>query len=288
MNFLVTGSSTGIGFYTAKRLASRGYTVFATVRRSSDADKLRQESKLIHPVICDVAVKSTIAPAIEEVRSKTGGLIHGLVNNAGIALGGPLEFFPVSEVRRVFEVNVFGLLEFTQACMPLLRQAAAQDKRRWNARIVNVSSVSGLVAIPLMGPYASSKFALEALSDSMRVELRGAGIHVSLVEPGVTATAIWETSLSEARRIKNALPPEALPKYGKMLTRFEKFSEYRGPRGAHPNSIAGVIEKALLSPLPRARYFCGGPQGYTQRFLSLLPQPVSDYLFTRAIGTSQG
>ncbi|MCM0606243.1 MAG: SDR family oxidoreductase [Xanthomonadaceae bacterium] len=288
MNFLVTGSSTGIGYYTAERLARRGFQVFATVRRSSDVDKLKQVSPLIHPIICDVAVKSTIAPAIEELKSKTGGLLHGLVNNAGIALGGPLEFFPVSEIRKVFEVNVFGLLEMTQACIPLLRQAAQQNKRRWPARIVNVSSVSGLVAMPLMGPYSGSKFALEALSDSMRVELRGAGIHVSLVEPGVTATPIWETTLCQAKKIRQALPHEAEPKYGRMLDRFEAFSVYRGPRGAHPNSIARVIERALLSPFPRARYFCGGTQGNIQRVLSLLPKSVNDRFFARAIGTSEG
>lgn len=261
--------------------------MFATVRRSSDAEKLRQLSPLVHPIICDVTDKNTFASALGEVKSKTGGLLHGLVNNAGIALGGPLEFFPVSEIRKVFEVNVFGLLEFTQACLPLLRIAANQGNRRWNARIVNISSVSGLVAMPLMGPYCGSKFALEAMTDSMRVELRGAGIHVSLVEPGVTATAIWDTSITAAKAIRHSLPEESEIKYGKMIDRFEAFSAYRGPRGMHPNTVVRKIEKALLSPFPRPRYFCGGPQGYVGRVLASLPKPIGDRILSQAFGTSR-
>lgn len=288
MNILVTGCSTGIGFATVQHLVQMGFTVFASARKESDLEKLQRLSPLVHPVILDVTRSETIESARAEIESKTGGVLHGLVNNAGIALGGPLEFFPLAELRKQFDVNVFGLIEVTQKFLPLLRRGVA-SRGRGKVRIVNISSVSGLVAWPLMGPYCGSKFALEAMSDSLRMELYGAGIHVSLIEPGVTATAIWENSQTSAQQITSQLPEAAETHYGAMMKRLMGITMTSGPKGVHPASIARIVGRALTSPFPKARYFAGGISGAIQKFiLSLLPKPVSDRIFAALIGTSRG
>lgn len=182
---VITGASSGIGQACALRLHQSGFHVFAGVRAKADAQtiRLRGEQRL-QPLFLDVTISESIAAARETVEASVhpGGL-SGLVNNAGIPLGGPLEFLDLDDIRCQFDVNFFGAISVTQAFLPLLRRA--------RGRIVNMSSSGGLLALPFMGPYAASKFAMEAISDSLRVELKPWGISVSVVEPGAIATPIW-------------------------------------------------------------------------------------------------
>jgi NAD(P)-dependent dehydrogenase (short-subunit alcohol dehydrogenase family) len=177
---LVTGASSGIGEATASHLASLGFRVFAGVRKDEDAERLRER---VTPVKLDVVDEESIATARREVEEAAPDGLAGLVNNAGVSVSGPVEFIPLEELRRQLEVNVIGQVAVTQAFLPAIRRA--------RGRIVNVSSVGGRVALPLMSPYNASKFALEAVSDSLRREVRQFGVHVAVVEPGAIRTRIW-------------------------------------------------------------------------------------------------
>ena len=173
---LVSGASTGIGRETALRLARAGHTVFAGVRKESDAESLRNEGiDGLTPVLFDVTDAAAIAAATKTVAQAVGEAgLQGVVANAGIGIAGALEFVDLDEVRRQFEVNVIGVLAVVQAAMPLIRKG--------KGRVVITGSIAGRAALPILGPYAASKFALEAVAESMRRELAPSGIHVALIE----------------------------------------------------------------------------------------------------------
>ncbi|MGE0443195.1 MAG: SDR family oxidoreductase [Gemmatimonadales bacterium] len=248
---VVTGASTGIGAACAGRLASLGYRVFAGVRRAEDGDRLRAEHRGdIVPVRLDVTQPAEIAAAVDQVRAVVGERgLDGLVNNAGLAVGGPIEFLPVDEVRRQFEVNVFGLLAVTQAFLPLLRTA--------RGRIVNMGSIAGKSVSPFVGPYCMSKHAVEALTDALRLELADAGIQVSVIEPGAVKTPIWSKGASEFARIDQILPPTALDRYGAKLAFFAKVLEANDRRGVPAAVVADAVVDALENAEPRTRYLVG-------------------------------
>ena len=182
---VVTGASSGIGQATAQHLDSLGFTVFAGVRSAEARERVASEgSGHVRPLRLDVTDPASIAAAAGEVREAAGTSgLAALVNNAGIAVSGPLELVPIEGLRNQLEVNVIGQVSVTQAFLPALRAA--------RGRIVNVSSIGGKIALPLAGPYAASKFALEAITDSLRRELRHLGVQVIAVEPGGVKTAIW-------------------------------------------------------------------------------------------------
>src|SRR5919112_1052610 len=184
-NVLITGASTGIGHATAKRMLAYGWEVFAAARKDEDLERLRGEG--FTPIKLDVTDPETIAAAREELDERG---LRGLVNNAGVAVSGPIEFIPLDELRRQLEVNLVGQVAVIQAFLPNIREATG--------RIVNISSIGGRIALPMVGPYAASKHALEAVSDSLRRELRPWGIHVSLIEPGGVTTPIWEKGKATA------------------------------------------------------------------------------------------
>jgi NAD(P)-dependent dehydrogenase (short-subunit alcohol dehydrogenase family) len=269
---LVTGASTGIGEACALRLAARGIRVFAGVRSESDGASLRQRaSDGLTPVLIDVTVPDAIALARGTVADLVGpeGLA-GLVNNAGVYFGGPLEFSSVDEVRKEFDVNVFGAIAVTQAFLPLLRGG--------RGRIVNMSSISGRIALPFAGPYAASKFALEAISDSWRVELRPWGIRVAIVEPGEVDTPIREKVLATLRKAREAFPPEAHELYGPVFG----LAERQQRRGIPAERVAEAVEHALFARRPRSRYLVGADA----RFLSVLrrlPVGLRDWLIAREL-----
>ncbi|MEZ4734186.1 MAG: SDR family oxidoreductase [Caldilineaceae bacterium] len=246
---VITGASTGIGEACAKRLAAAGFHVFAGVRKAADGVALQQASSgQLTALLLDVTNSAHIAAAQEMVAATVGeqGLV-GLVNNAGIAVGGPLEFLPMTEFQRQMEVNVYGALAVTQAFLPLLRRATG--------RIVNMSSVAGLAASPFLGPYAASKYALEALSDALRLELRPWGIHVVLVEPGTIATPIWQKGLTFADQLLAGLPPPAHDYYGPIFPFLRTMLSRH--RGTPADAVAGVVEQALTVKQPKARYLVG-------------------------------
>lgn len=274
---VVTGASTGIGNACALKLDAAGFRVFAGVRKDADAEALRKAaSERLTPIRLDVTDATQIAQAAEQVRAAVGeeGLA-GLVNNAGIGVGGPLEFVPIDELRRQFDVNVIGLVAVTQAFLALLRQG--------RGRIVNMGSVSGRVAMAFVGPYAASKHALEALSDSLRMELKPWGIHVALIEPGVIATPIWQKSREAGDALRKAIPEEGLQLYSQVIERFEEEIRKVERAGHPPEVVADAVHHALTAARPRTRYLVG-KAARLQVCLSHLPDRLRDALLLRAMG----
>ena len=274
-SILITGASTGIGYATARHFDQLGWRVFAGVRKEADAQRLREASSTrLTPLMLDVTHSEQVATALAKVREAVGD--HGLdalVNNAGIAVGGPVEYVPLERWRRQFEVNVFGVVAVTQAALPLLRQA--------RGRIVNISSVSGLIAAPFFGPYAASKFALEALSDSLRLEVAPQGIRVILIEPGAVATPIWEKGRQEAQTLREHLPPEGMQWYGRLVARMERWIA-ASERNAMPvEHVVRVIEEAVAAPRPKSRYVVARGASRFAPLMRCLPTTLRDRLFKR-------
>jgi NAD(P)-dependent dehydrogenase (short-subunit alcohol dehydrogenase family) len=274
---LITGASTGIGAACALRLDRQGWQVFAGVRRAGDGERLqRRASPRLQPLLLDVTDLAQVAAAIARVQAARGSRgLDGLVNNAGIVVAAPLEFLPPERLRAQLEVNVTGALAVTQAALPLLRP------RR--GRIVNIGSVSGLLAQPFTGAYSASKFALEALSDALRMELRPWGIEVVLVEPGAIATPLWEKSVQAADTLLAGLPPEAHALYGPAITVLRG----RVGRLTHalpPDSVARVVAAALTVRRPRTRYLVGRDARAGALAARLLPDRLRDVLLLRLSG----
>jgi len=267
---VITGASTGIGHAAAVRLAAAGFTVYAGVRNDADAERLRAAG--LQPLTIDVTDQATIAAAAAEVGEAVGGAgLAGLVNNAGIAVSGPVEFIPIEDWRRQLEVNVIGQVATIQAFLPLLRAG--------HGRIVNVSSIGGRIALPLVGPYAASKFALEAISDSLRRELRGQGIEVSVVQPGGVKTPIWDKGLSAADKIEAATPPEGRRLYGAIIDALRRQVETIATKtGMEPEEVAEPILHALTAEKPRTRYLVGREAKLRWAIAKRVPDRVFDRL----------
>ena len=268
---IVTGSSSGIGQATALHLRSLGFDVFAGVRKREDADRLREQG--LEPLQLDV----TEEESIDAARTLLGGRpLAGLVNNAGVAVSGPLEYVPVAELRHQLEVNLIGQVAVTQALLPALRAG--------QGRIVNMSSIGGRLALPLMSPYNASKFALEAVSDSLRRELRGQGIRVSVVEPGGVKTPIWEKGNEAAGAILERMPPEAVERYGRLADALRKQSrEIEEETGISPQEVAEVVGHALTAERPKTRYLVGRDAKTRAALATLLPDRAFDALIARAL-----
>ena len=270
---LVTGASSGIGRATVENLARDGIVVFAGVRTQADADEIAALHANIVPLLLDVTDREAIANAVRTVTA-TGHQIFGVVNNAGIALGGALEYLPLDELRRQFEVNVFGPVAVSQAFLPLLR---AQ-----RGRLVFVGSVSGQVAVPFIAPYSSSKFALRALSDGLRLELEPTGVRVSLVAPGSARTPIWEKGRAAGETMLAQLGADAPPHYRKSLENVVAQTEREERSGLSVARIVMAIRHALLDRRPRAHYYVGASaQG--ARVLAVLPSFLRDQVMRGSV-----
>jgi NAD(P)-dependent dehydrogenase (short-subunit alcohol dehydrogenase family) len=242
---LVTGASTGIGEATALHLNELGFDAVGAVRKDEDAERLR--SKGLRTVKLDVTDAASIAAARAELGDAP---LAGLVNNAGIAVASPLEFLPLDQLRRQLEVNLIGQVAVTQQFLPALRAA--------RGRIVNVSSIGGRIALPLVGPYSASKFALEGISDSLRRELLPHGVDVILIEPGGVKTPIWGKGNETAAEIQQGLPPEAEQLYGPMIAALRRETvKIAEQTGIEPREVAEVIGRALTAKRPRTRYLVG-------------------------------
>lgn len=274
---LVTGASTGIGECLVKKLDGLGYRVLGGVRKQTDADRLKAVlSNAFHPIELDVTDPDHIAALRDSLARHCGDHgLTGLINNAGIALGGPIEYIPLDLVRRQFEVNVFGLLAVTQACLPSLRVA--------RGRIVNIGSIAGLATSPLVTPYCMSKHALESLTDGLRLELADAGIQVAVVEPGPVKTPIWEKGMAQMADAERTLPPIAMERYGKKLAFFGKVLAANNDAGVPAELVADAAIHALQSPSPRTRYLIGG-QAKVRAFIArYLPDRWGDALIRTAL-----
>ena len=269
---VVTGASTGIGEATALRLATMGYTVFGGVRRDEDGRRLVEESDgRVRPVRLEVTDAVEIAAAKETVTEVLAGeRLAGLVNNAGIALASPLEFVPLDLLRRQLEVNTVAPVAVSQAFLPMLRSS--------RGRIVHIGSNSGLVSAPFFGPYCASKFALEALSTAMRMELRRWGIEVSIVDPGDIDTPIWGKSQALADEVLASMPPEADALYGWAVPRIRAAAEGSARAGIPADEVAKVVVVALTARRPRARYMVGRDAKVQAAASRVLPQRTMERL----------
>lgn len=252
-------------------MARLGHSVWAGVRDDKSFAAIQKLNvQGLKPVLLDVTEQKSVDAAMGEIR-KTAGMLNGLVNNAGIVVAGPIEGVRLEELRRQFEVNVIGQVRLIQAALPLLRQC--------KGRIVNVSSISGRVASPFLGPYAASKFALEAISDSLRRELRRQGISVSIIEPGPIATPIWGKSKTVAEQEK--FSPEIEEIYGKSIKKFHERID-KIEREASPVSVVTkAFEHALLSARPRTRYPVGRGMKLFAHLANALPDRWMDEIIVR-------
>ena len=238
---LVTGASTGIGRGCAIHMDRLGYTVFAGVRKAEDGDALKAAgTPRMVPVILDVTNQEHIDAVYTQMDEFLGGQpLLGLVNNAGIAVGGPMEFVPLEDIRWQFEVNVFGQLAVTQKMMPLLR--------RGKGRIVNMGSIGGKVTSPFMGPYCASKHAFEAITDAQRMELKKWGIWSCVIEPGRIKTPIWEKGRQSVDERAEKLTPEALELYGTAIESMRQAIIKADNEGIDVLPVAQAVEHALVS-----------------------------------------
>ena len=272
---LVTGASTGIGAACAHQLSGRGFRVFAGVRRDVDGAALADHSSgRITPLILDITNPRDIAAAAARIGEDTGGALVGLVNNAGIAVAGPLEFVAIDDFRLQLEVNVVGHLAVTQAMLPMLRERMG--------RIVNVSSVAGKFAQPFVGPYSASKFALEALSDALRIELAPWKIAVSVIEPGAVTTPIWQKSLTASVARQQRMPEQVQHMYGRALALTTKFALQADRDGVAAATVAAAVEHALTAARPRIRYRVGRQAKAQIALTRILPDRVRDELIFRS------
>jgi NAD(P)-dependent dehydrogenase (short-subunit alcohol dehydrogenase family) len=268
---LVTGASTGIGEATALHLRELGFEPVAGVRSDEDAERLARSG--LRTVTLDVTDAGHIAAVGDDIGA---GVLAGLVNNAGIAVAAPLEFLPLDQLRRQLEVNLVGQVAVTQALLPALR--------RGRGRIVNVSSIGGRVALPLLGAYNMSKFGLEAFSDSLRRELRGQGVDVIVIEPGGIKTPIWKKGNALADELAQAITPEGERHYGRIIEAVRSETvKIEQVRGLPARDVAEVIGTALATSRPRARYVIGKEAKSRAVVARVLPDRVMDRLIGRAL-----
>ncbi|HET7508705.1 MAG TPA: SDR family oxidoreductase [Solirubrobacterales bacterium] len=273
---LVTGASTGIGRATALRLDGAGWRVFAGFRDPADGESLRAEgSERIVPVQLDVTEPEQIAAAAARVEEEAEGGLHGLVNNAGVAIPGPLETIPLDDFRRQLEVNLVAYVAMTQALLPQIRRA--------EGRVVFLSSIGGRIAFPFGGPYHASKFGTEAIGDVFRQELRPWGLRVAIVEPGSIDTPIWERGQRKATEIEAKAPGTELL-YGSAIEKFRKVIQDTAERGIPPEKVAKAIAHALESSRPKTRYLVGLDAKVQARLKPLIPTPLFDRIVARTLG----
>ena len=266
---LITGCSTGIGRATAERLATIGHTVYATARRLESIEDLKQAG--CRTLALDVTDEGSMQAAVAAV-GEAEGSVGALVNNAGYSQSGAVETIPMDELRRQFETNVFGLVRMCQLVLPGMRRAG-------RGRIVNISSMGGKVVFPGGGAYHGTKFAVEAISDALRFEVRGFGVHVSIIEPGLIKTSFGETAVG-------SVPHEDGP-YAEFNTAVAAatagaYDGAFGKLGGGPDAVAKAIEKAITARRPRTRYPVTASARVFMGQHALLP----DRAWDRVVGTS--
>jgi len=274
---LVTGASRGIGRAIALELAARGMKVVGTATTEEGAERITQA--LAQYAGCRGARLDVndagAGEALVDAIAKEHGALHALVNNAGITVSGPVELVALDDFRRQIDVNLLAQVAVTQAMLPALRAASG--------RLVFISSVGGRTALPFAVPYNCSKFAIEALGDALRIELRKFGIKVALIEPGSIDTPIWSTGEQDADRIFDGASPRIRELYGATVERYRQIVKDTAERGIPAEKVAAKIEHALEARRPRARYLIGIDAQVMARLKPFVPTPAFDWLIARAM-----
>jgi NAD(P)-dependent dehydrogenase (short-subunit alcohol dehydrogenase family) len=271
---IITGASTGIGAATARELARRGFHVLAGVRRDRDADAIRGPG--IEPLIIDITNPDHIRALATRVHGDPQGrAVRALVNNAAIQANVPVEIFALDEWRRMFEVNLFGHIAVTQTLLPALIRS--------KGRVVNISSVGGKIAMATYGPYAGTKFALEAVSDSLRREIAPLGVQVVVIEPGAVRTEMLGRAIATAHELVSAMTPEQSHRYGGLVQAVNAQAVSSTKSGLSAEAAAKVIVKAVTARKPRTRYTIGRDTALLTRLARILPDRILDLLFAAAL-----
>lgn len=274
---LITGASSGIGHAIAMDLARAGHQIFAGVRKQEDAERLNQQNPAVLPVILDVTHSTSIRKAyaqVEQAWHRQNSFC--LINNAGIAVAGPIEAIEVKELRHQFDVNFFGLIETTQIFLPLIRES--------KGRIVNMSSVSGITVSPFLGSYSASKHAVEAASDALRYELERFGIKVIVIEPGPIKTPIWEKGLKGREEALNKMHQDRLSLYRSSMDHFEQIVEKIAQSAIPVERVAQVVHRALLEENPPIRQIVASPLNlWGVKMSRWLPDRIMDGLVRRQL-----
>jgi NAD(P)-dependent dehydrogenase (short-subunit alcohol dehydrogenase family) len=271
---VITGASTGIGAATARELAQRGFHVLAGVRRDQDADAIRGPG--IEPLILDITNPDHIRALATRVDGDPQGrAVRALVNNAGIGVNVPVEVFAIDEWRRLFEVNFFGHIAVTQALLPALIDSLG--------RVVNISSVGGKIAMATYGPYAGAKFALEAVSDSLRREIAPSGVQVVVVEPGAVRTEMPDRAMATAHELATTMTPEQTERYGGLVHAITSQTASHTNSGLPADAAAKVIAKAVMARKPRTRYTVGRDAALITRLTRILPDRTLDRVLAAAL-----
>jgi NAD(P)-dependent dehydrogenase (short-subunit alcohol dehydrogenase family) len=269
---VITGASTGIGNATAKELAGRGYFILAGVRREIDADAIRCEN--IEPVILDITNETHIAGLVQRLKEDSEKRpLRALINNAAIEINAPLEVLKLSEWRRQFDVNVIGQVAMIQGLLPALFQS--------RGTIVNISSIGGKAAMACYGPYASTKFALEGLSDALRRELEPSGVKVIVIEPGGVKSQMSLQVRTKAEKITSEMTPEHRSRYGAMMHAMVSLAETYIKNAVPAEKAAEIIANTLTKKKPRTRYIIGKDAAVLRIMNWLLPDRWLDSLLAR-------
>ena len=271
-SLLITGCSSGIGLDAARGMAARGWRVFATCRQEQDCDRLRAEG--LESFLLDYADEASIAAAVSEVQARTGGRLDALFNNGAFACPGAVEDIPRDALRAIFETNLFGYHDLTRRVIPMMR---AQGQ----GRIVNCSSVLGLVGAKWRGAYVATKFAMEGLSDVMRLEMAGTGVEVILIEPGPVATQIRVNAIPHFERWIDWQNSARRDEYGVLRDRLYKPAAKRDRFELPPSAVTEKLIHALESPRPRARYYVTTPTHIAGTLRRLLPTRWLDAVLRR-------
>lgn len=271
---LITGTSSGIGKACALHLDKLGYKVYAGIRKISDAEELKKiASAKLCPVIIDVTDESSIISIKEQLeREIVNYSSFALVNNAGIAKAGPIELQPLEELKQQMDVNLFGVVLVIQQFIPILR--------KYNGRIVNISSISGISSLPFKGTYSATKFALVAITDALRLELKPWKISVSNVLPSATQTPVWGKALTEADKMLKNWTKEAFQMYGPIVDMMKKIASKS--HGIHPDNVAFAVAKLLNSKNPRTRVLVGKEANFLA-FIEKLPTWLRDWIIFRQL-----
>ena len=276
---LITGASTGIGFATAGFMAKKGWRVFAGVRKDADAQRVSEISGRVTPVMIDVTDGAAVERACDQVKAALdGAALSGLVNNAGVAVAGPLLHLPIEEMQRQLEINVTGQLRVVQGFVPLMIPGkGANPSAKGAGRVVNISSVAGLNATPLVTPYACSKFALEALTQGLRRELMLYGIDCVAINPGPIRTPIWDKA--------EELDPEQYRStdYAGALDKILAYMLSRGKTGLPPERVARAVHAALTDRTPKLNTIVT-PEPVSHWLLNTLPRRSADKLIAKRLG----